>query len=94
MKVTPNTLLCVLTAGVLSVATCYAIGVLAPTGLGDALSMPGALVGTLGGAAGLYDIPSGTWSRVVIVGNFVTYGVIWWCLVRVVLRRWGYGNAR
>jgi len=93
VKVTAPTSLCLLAAGVLSYVTCYAIGHLAPTGLSDALSIPGALVGKLGGVAGLYDIPSGVWAKVFIAGNFVTYGVVWWIVARLLVRLWGRRHA-
>ena len=76
---------CALIAGALSVGTLYAIRALPTAGLKDALAVPGALLGTIGSVAGLYDVPSGAWANVCITGNIVTYAVLWWIVVRTVV---------
>ena len=73
-------------AGALAVGTLYAIRALPAAGLKDALAMPGALFGTIGSLEGLYDVPSGAWANVCVVGNIVTYSVVWWIILRTVVR--------
>ena len=78
-----------LSASVLSVSTTYAIRALAPARVGDWLAIPGAIVAMPGGVLGLYDVPSGAWALVCIAGNFVTYAVFWWLIVRLAVRLLG-----
>ena len=74
----------ILSAGVaiiLAYATLFVVRATASPGLSDALAMPGAVLGSIGGIVGLYDIPSGSWAVVCIAGNLLFYSVVWWLVI-------------
>jgi hypothetical protein len=89
MKIIATASLRAVAAVLLSCGTLYAIGDLAPSGLRDALAMPGGLIGTLGGLVGLYEIPSGPWGAMCLAGNFLIYAVLWWFVAGALVRLWG-----
>jgi hypothetical protein len=67
-------------------ATLLGVQAFAPVGLSEALGMPGAVFGSAGGMAGLYDIPSGRWAAVCIIGNLLVYSALWWVVISLVVR--------
>jgi hypothetical protein len=67
-------------------ATLRGVQAFASVGLSDAFAMPGAVFGTTGGMAGLYDIPSRRWAVVCIIGNLLFYSALWWVVISLVVR--------
>ena len=83
----------VATAAVLSVGTCLGISAISRlpySGMRvtayDALSMPGGVVAMVGSLVGLYETPSVPWAAMCIIGNFAFYALIWWLLLKLVVR--------
>jgi hypothetical protein len=52
----------------------------------DALSIPGGVIGMMGSAVGLYDTPSLAWAVACEVRNLAFYSIIWWFLLKLVIR--------
>jgi hypothetical protein len=93
VKIKTATLLRVLVANVLGIATLEIIDHIRPPGLRDGLALPGAVVSTLGSIAGLYDVPSGPWAIVCIFGNFLFYAGVWLALLSFAVRRLTIGSS-
>jgi hypothetical protein len=83
----------VLVAGVLGIATLQIIGRIRPSGFRDGLAFPGAVVGSLGSVAGLYDVPSGPWAFACMFGNFFFYAGVWLSLLSFAGRRPTIGSG-
>jgi hypothetical protein len=83
----------VLIACVLGIATLEVIAHQLPSRVSDGFALPGAVTGMLGSIVGLYDIPSGPWAIVCMIGNFLFYAALWWVLMRFVHRRLTIGSS-
>ena len=95
MKIKTAALLRALIASILGIATLEIIGHIRPSDFRDGLALPGAVVGTLGGITGLYDVPSGPWAFVCMFGNLLFYAGVWLALLSFAVRRLTIGsNAR
>ena len=88
-----NALVRVAAAAALSVVTCLGISAIsrlpyseARVTAYDALSMPGGVVAMIGSFVGLYDTPSAPWAAMCIIGNLAFYALIWWLLLKLVVR--------
>jgi hypothetical protein len=93
VKIKLATSIRVLIACVLGIATLEVIARELPSRISDGLALPGAVVGMLGSLVGIYDIPSGPWAIVCMIGNFLFYSVLWWALLSFAKRRLTIGSS-
>lgn len=93
MKLKLIDLIWVTLACVLSIATLAVIAHLLSSRVSDELALPGAVVGMLGSLVGMYDIPSGPWATVCVIGNFLFYSALWWAALRFAGRRLTIGSS-
>jgi uncharacterized membrane protein len=71
----------------LGIATLEVIAHRLSSRISDELALPGGFVGMVGSLLGFYDIPSGSWAVVCLIGNFLFYAVLWWALLSFAKRR-------
>jgi hypothetical protein len=83
----------VLTSCVLGIATLEVIVRQLPARIRDGFAIPGAVTGMLGSLIGLYDIPSGPWAIVCMIGNCLFYAALWWVLLSFVQRCLTIGSS-